>query len=330
MIASSTESVVIDIGGTNARFGFVDRARRLSDVTVLKCADFEGVESAIEAYVRGKQYRLRTLSLAVACPIDHDRIQCTNNHWGFSKRSLLEQLGLDRLRVVNDFTAQSIAAATLSAVNYQILQHGVRPSGAAVLVIGPGTGLGVGGVVSDDNGTLIPIVSEGGHVTLSGQTARELMVIEYLARTLGHVSAERCVSGPGLIRIYEALCEIDGADMIADSPQGLMNNFSDDPRARETLDIFAGFLGTVASDACLTLGARGGVVIAGGVIPKLDKKFPYKVFLDRFCSKGRFSDYLSDVEVKVMLNTEAALTGLANLHRIRGMGRYETIRQTGL
>jgi len=326
MTARSAELVVVDIGGTNARFGYVDKTGRLSDVTILKCADFKGFEAALAAFTRDKNYLVQSLCLAVACPVDNDHIRFTNNDWSFSKRDLFERLALDRLLVVNDFAAQSMASVALTTRDFNTLQHGTSAKLAPILVIGPGTGLGVGGVVPDGEGAWIPLASEGGHVTLSGQTERELTVIKFLSRGFGHVSAERCVSGSGLVRIYQALCEIDDVDAIAGTPQELVENIGVDCRARETLDLFASFLGTVASDACLTLGATGGVVLAGGVIPKLGENFPHQVFIDRFNSKGRFSGYLAGIEIRVQLNTEAALVGLANFDRFRGINNYILLR----
>lgn len=326
MTAPSAESVVVDIGGTNARFGYIDKTGYLSDVTILKCADFGGFEAALDAFTSDKSYLVRSLCLSVACPVDNDHIRFTNNHWSFSKRDLFERLALDRLLVVNDFAAQSMASVALTTTDFNTLQHGTPAKLAPILVIGPGTGLGVGGVVPDGDGAWIPLASEGGHVTLSGQTERELAVIRLLSRGFGHVSAERCISGSGLVRIYTALCEIDDTGAIAGTPQEIVENIGVDSRARETLDLFASFLGTVASDACLTLGAAGGVVLAGGVIPKLGTKFPSHVFLDRFSSKGRFSSYLANIEIRVQLNTESALVGLANFDRFRGINNYMLIR----
>ena len=326
MRARSAESVVVDIGGTNARFGYIDEAGCLSDVTILQCDDFKGFEAALDAFTNDKNYLVRSLCLSVACPVDSDHIRFTNNNWSFSKQDLFERLALDRLLVVNDFAAQSMASVTLTTRDFKTLRHGTSEKLAPILVIGPGTGLGVGGVVPDGDGAWIPLASEGGHVTLSGQTERESAVIKHLSRGFGHVSAERCISGSGLVRIYRALCEIDDTGAIVGTPQELVENIGVDSRARETLDLFASFLGTVASDACLTLGAAGGVVLAGGVIPKLGTKFPSQVFLDRFSSKGRFSSYLAKIEIRVQLNTEAALVGLANFGRFRGINNYMLLR----
>ena len=326
MVARKAESVVIDIGGTNARFGHVDHTGRLSDVTILKCAEFDGVEAALAHFIKDKSYRFRNLSLAVACPVDGEYIQFTNNSWSFSKRDIFKRLNLERLLVINDFTAQSMASVALTSHDFNTLQHGTPSKTAPVLVIGPGTGLGVGGLVPDGNGSWIPLASEGGHVTLAGQTDREVAVIEEISGDLGHVSAERCVSGFGLVRIYNALCSIDGVAPRVGTPQEVVEDMTGDVLITEALDIFASFFGTVASDACLTLGARGGVVIAGGVVPRLGSRFAVDTFLDRFADKGRMSGYLSEIEVRVMLDTEAALLGLSQLDRVRGLDKYFSYR----
>lgn len=315
-------SVVVDIGGTNARFGRIDHSGRLSDVAILKCADYEGIEAALSAFSEKKDFQVRFLALAVACPVSDDRIRFTNNHWSFSKKALREQLGLEKLLVVNDFTAQSMASVSLTEHDFKILQKGYVSARSPILVIGPGTGLGVGGLIPVSGDSWIPLASEGGHATLAAQTARENAVIEVASNDFGHVSAERFVSGSGLVLIYRALCKLDHVPALAESPNEMLLNLGNDHRVSEALDIFAGFFGTVASDACLTMGARGGVIVAGGVIPKLGVHFPVKTFLDRFLAKGRLSDYLADIEIKLILNTEAALVGLSRLEHIRGLDEY--------
>jgi glucokinase len=302
-----TGLVVADIGGTNARFGLVDSEGSVADVEVLPCADFSGLADAFNTYIGRRQQSVARLALAVACPVDSERISFTNNHWSFLKSSVASELGLQQVLLVNDFAAQSLAVAFSRADSYRYLQCPEADSEKKpTLVIGPGTGLGVGVLVHDQHGSPIIMDGEGGHVTVSPRTLSEK----------AHVSAERLVSGPGLFNIYTALCSTYGADPIAAEPAGVVELANLDPIARESLDLFARFFGSVAANACLTIGA-GRVVIAGGVVPRLGEKFNEAAFRDGFRDKGRVSAILSNTCVKLQLNPEAALVGLAGAFSVQ-------------
>jgi len=311
-----------DIGGTNARFALVNLDGGIDQVSVLACKDFDGLAEAYEHYCRQiGQYSTR-LAIAVASPVDREVIRFTNNHWSFSKSQIRKELGLDELLLVNDFTAQALAVPAVDPSSYQVIQTGNTQSDSPILVIGPGTGLGVGGLIPCADGEMIPIVGEGGHVTLSATTEDEYDVLSYMKRSLPHVSAERLVSGPGLLAIYEALCGLDDRVPEAHAPSDVSKIAEQDATANKALELFASFFGTVVSDACLTMGAMGGVVLAGGVIPKLKQQFRVDVFLERFNQKGRLSSYLQSVEIKIQLHPEAALLGLAQNSGTRSLKNY--------
>ena len=311
--------VVADIGGTNARFGIVMRDGVISEIEVLPCQEYVGLRDAFIDYIERRDLSATRLALAVACPVDQEQIRFTNNHWSFEKSKIASNLGLEKAILVNDFTAQSLAVAFLNPDGYRTLQlgegdHSERP----ILVIGPGTGLGVGGLVYGPDQQLVILDGEGGHVTVTPKTTLEYEIIKYLENRWPHVSAERLVSGPGLSNIYESLCAIRDVVPSVGSPSEISAIADVDPLAREALDIFASFFGTVASNACLTMGA-GSVVIAGGVIPKLDHHFNEDIFLSRFSEKGRLSELLSRVSIKIQPDSEAALVGLANAFDVNSL-----------
>jgi glucokinase len=311
-----------DIGGTNARFALVNLDGGIDQVCVLACKDFDGLAEAYEYYCRQiGQYSTR-LAIAVASPVDREVIRFTNNHWSFSKSQIRKELRLDELLLVNDFTAQALAVPAVEPSSYQVIQTGNTQSNSPILVIGPGTGLGVGGLIPSADGEMIPIVGEGGHVTLSATTDDEFRVLSYMKESLSHVSAERVVSGPGLLSIYEALCGLHNSPPEARTPSEVTKLAVRDMFAGQALELFSGFLGTVVSDACLTIGAKGGVVLAGGVIPKLGRQFPVDVFLERFNDKGRLSEYLETIEIKIQHHPEAALLGLARYSGISALEKY--------
>jgi glucokinase len=312
-----TGLVVADIGGTNARFGLVDRGGSVVDVEVLPCSEFSGLADAFDSYLGLRNKTVSRLALAVACPADVEQISFTNNHWSFPRCSVASDLGLDQVLLVNDFAAQSLAVAFSGMDSYRYLQCPENDTETKpTLVIGPGTGLGVGALVYDQQGHPVILEGEGGHVTVSPRTVLEKTVVSELEHQFHHVSAERLVSGPGLVNIYNALCSTRGVRPAATEPAGVVGLADRDSVARESLDLFARFFGTVAANACLTTGSDR-VVIAGGVIPRLGEKFNEAAFLDSFRDKGRVSDILSVTCVKLQLNPEAALVGLAGAFSVQ-------------
>lgn len=320
----NSKAVIADIGGTNARFSLVDAQGNLEHLSILQCQDFEGIVDAFETFVKAHDVRVDTAALAVACPVDRDHIRLTNNHWSFSKKDLLYALNLKRLLVINDFTAQSLAVVSVGPEALDVLQEGDPDLAAPILVTGPGTGLGVGGLVMTVDGRYIPLSTEGGHVTLPAQTEDEWMVLQVLREEFSHVSAERVISGPGLHLLYRTLCQIHGQMPSVEKTSQMVDVRSSDSLVCRAFDLFSGFFGIVASDACLTLGATQGVYIAGGVIPKLGDAFRRDLFLDRFKAKGRFNSYLSRVPVALLTDTQAGLLGLVRALDTPELERFST------
>jgi glucokinase len=308
----STCRLVIDVGGTNIRFGALDSFSSIKMIDVFRCRDFVNLEESVSNYCQKRSITPTQLMLAVACPVDKDTVSLTNNPWMFSKKRIVARFGLERLTVINDFMAQSLASLSLTHSGCRTLQPGNPDPRSPILVVGPGTGLGMGGALMDQGGGLTLLASEGGHVAAVAQTEMEWKIIQYLRSKLGfHVSAERLVSGAGLVSIYQAICVVKGLPFASVEPQDIAETRDSDPVAREALRYFSEFLGTVTADACLTMGAKGGVFLAGGVIPKLGEAFDADAFLDRFNAKGRLSGFIADVPVSVIENSEAALIGMA-------------------
>jgi len=307
-----------DVGGTNARFGWQSHEdAALEHIHVLPCAEFADIALAIEAYLQ----RTGLTAPAAACigianPVTGDEIRMTNHHWSFSIQALQERLSLKKLKVINDFTA--LALALLSLPPEQRTQLGGQSACAhsAIALIGPGTGLGVSGLVPHGDAAWSPIAGEGGHITLAAHTALEYQVIEHIRAQYGHVSAERVLCGQGLVDLHRALAAVQQKPHTPDlTPMGIVQGglTQQDPDSLQTLDMFAGFLGSVAGDLALTLGARGGVYIGGGIVPRLMGWFERSSFRRRFEAKGRFGAYLQPIPVWVIqANESPALWGAAN------------------
>jgi glucokinase len=302
-LADTYPRLVGDIGGTNARFAMqLSGEMPISDPVALQCRDFAGPAEAILHYL--EQTGLphpRWAGLAIATAISGDMLAMTNNGWKFSISETRNRIALSHLRMLNDFTALALALPQLGPDDLVQIGNGTAIAGKTIGLIGPGTGLGVSGLVPSGHG-YSPIEGEGGHATLPAFNAREAELIARASRKFPHVSAERLISGPGLELLYEVIAESVGATnekLQADeiSRRGIAGSC---PICRETLDTFCAMLGTVAADVALVLGARGGVYIGGGIIPRLGDYFATSPFRARFEHKGRFSAYLAQIPTWVI------------------------------
>ncbi len=315
--SSPLPRLLADIGGTNARFAWqAGRDGPIEDQITLPCAQYVTVEAAIREYL-GRIDRPTPLecAIAIANPVHGDRVQMTNHHWSFSISALRQSLGLQRLEVLNDFTALALALPGLAADEKRQVGGGHALPNAAIGLIGPGTGLGVSGLVADGQGAWLPLQGEGGHVSLAPVTPREHHVVDCLIQRYGHASAERAVSGMGLVDVHRALCLADevlppeGWTAAEVCQAALSGN---DARSLEALDMMCAFLGSVAGNLALTLGAKGGVYIGGGIVPRLGSWFEHSSFRARFEAKGRFQAYLAEVPVWVITASQSpALAGAA-------------------
>ena len=307
-----------DVGGTNARFGWQASAHTgIEHVLVLPCAAYDTLEAAIRTYLELKNLPTpRACALGIANPITGDVIRMTNHHWSFSISDMQRSLGLAQLNVINDFTALALALPSIPLENLVQVGGTAAQAFAPKALIGAGTGLGVSGLLpTDANDHWVAIAGEGGHVTLAAQNDTEYRVIELIRQRYGHVSAERVLSGQGLVDLYLALRQLKkGAPVdVAGAAEITAWALHDkDPLALECIEMFAGFLGSVAGDLALTLGARGGVYLGGGIVPRWLGWFETSHFRERFEAKGRFSAYLKDIPVWVINASESpALLGAA-------------------
>ncbi|MBK8174263.1 MAG: glucokinase [Rhodospirillales bacterium] len=310
--------LIADIGGTNVRFALVGEDDTVERVSVLQCADYPSLVGACEAYLGGLDAgsRPKRAALAVASPIKSDEVRMTNHPWVFSIDETRRQLGLAGLDVVNDFIAVALGLTRLSAADVRRVGGGEADPDAAIAVLGAGTGLGMAGLIRTHGGGRVPVSSEGGHVTLPAFDEREATVIAALRRTFGHVSAERVLSGPGLVNLYRAIGEVDGREIDPEMtpPECTARAMAGTCAiSAEALRLFSVMLGTVAANLAVTFDARGGIYIAGGIVPKLGVHFAAENFRRRFEDKGRFRGYLETIPTAVIIHPLPAFIGLASL-----------------
>jgi len=310
--------LIADIGATNARFALVLRGGGATPVRVCALDDHPSLADALDAYLieQSPPVRPSEAVLAVASPVTGDEITLTNHAWTFSVEALRRHLGLRRLHVINDFAANAAAIPFLGEDDRVQIGRGTPADGTPVGIIGPGSGLGVGALAPARDGA-VTIAAEGGHVTMTPATAQESAILDLMRKRYDHVSAERLLSGPGLLNLYNALCELAGVPAASYTPDQITSprNWNDDPRTREATTIFCAMLGTVAGNLALTLGARGGIYIAGGIVPKLGATFAQSDFRARFEAKGRMRSYLAAIPTYVIMRPYPGLLGAASLLR---------------
>ncbi|MBC3869552.1 glucokinase [Undibacterium oligocarboniphilum] len=327
----SYPKLLADIGGTNARFALETAQGQIEAVQVLPCAGYASLSLAMRAYLQDAASiaagaaEVRQAGIAIANPVHDDQVQMTNHHWSFSITAVQAEFGLDSLIVVNDFTALAMSLPMLSTA--QKYQAGGQPAlpKAAIGLLGAGTGLGVSGLVWTEN-AWVPLHSEGGHVSFTPANALEIDILRFAWQEFEHVSAERLLSGPGLRLIYRALAarrqkateETGGTEKAAkaiddiDAPEILLRGLDNTcPLCREVLSVFCDMLGTMAGNLAVTLGARGGIYIGGGIVPRLGDFLLRSGFRQRFEQKGRFSAYLAEVPVYVITEAYPAFIGLS-------------------
>jgi len=304
-------AMVGDIGGTNARFAIWEDDQ-LHSVRVFPTIDYASPEKALLIYIEDLELQLGdvgSICLAVAGPVVGDDFHFTNSHWKINRPSFCAELKIDTLIMVNDFTAMALGMTRLRDDEYLTVRHGKGDPNAAKVVIGPGTGLGVGTLVR--NGAhWMAVPGEGGHVDLPIGTPREAMLWMRLMVDHEHVSAETVLSGAGLLLLYRVSCALDQIEPTLKSPAAITSAALDgDPVAAAVLEQFCVFLGRVAGNNVLTVGGRGGVYIAGGVIPRFVDFFMQSGFNRAFAEKGLMKDYFQGVPVWLVTAEYPGLMG---------------------
>lgn len=306
------ELLVGDIGGTNARFALW-RDNQLHAVRVLPTADYTSLEQAIQAYLQEQgiaRGELAAVCLAVAGPVDGDEFQFTNNHWRLSRRAFCDMLQVKLLLLLNDFSAMALGMTRLLPGEFQAVCAGDADPARPALVIGPGTGLGVGSLLHLNQQQWMAVPGEGGHVDLPVGNAREAAIHQQIQSQIGHVSAETVLSGGGLVRLYQAMCALDGVQPVHLSPAEVTEAaLAGEPQALAVIEQFCCFLGRVAGNNVLTLGARGGVYIVGGVIPRFAELFLRSGFAASFADKGCMSGYFAGIPVWLVTAEFSGLLG---------------------
>ena len=320
--------LVADIGGTNARFAYKDDvSNELSNFSYLKCTDFENIFDAIKYYQEENNLHIKNMSIAVASTTKHDAIKFTNNHWNFKQSEVFEYFKLDKLIFINDFVAQSLCFSTFykdltidpslnnkTALNnnLDIVRPGIPIIKAPLLVTGPGTGLGVCTLLNLD-GSSIAIEGEGGHSSFAPNSDIELELLQFLRKKYDHVSNERIVSGSGIEEIFKFILSRQGKQSSKmKAPEIGEKALLGELDALNSVKLMFSILGTIVSSVILINGAQGGVILSGGITPKLHKIFKESNFEKNLLNKGRRYNYIKDVPIWLTKDNNNGLKGALN------------------
>jgi glucokinase len=306
-----------DIGGTNARFAIVrGAAAPVVPLPPKRTADHPTLDDAIAAALADGKARPKSALLAVAAPIVGEELRLTNWHWVVSPARLVERFGLSELALLNDFEAQALSLPDLTGDDLDRIGGGTTDPGGPRVVVGPGTGLGVAALVRAGE-MWVPVPGQGGHVDLGPQTERDLALWPQIERPHGRMEAETILCGSGLVRLYRAICMVDGVTPQHHSPSDLRDAAlaGGDPQAREVLDLFAAYLGRISGDLALTFLATGGVYLGGGIPRKVSSILKAGGFREAFEAKAPHGELLRNITTSIIARSDAALAGVAALAR---------------
>ena len=312
----SASSLIIDIGGTNARVA-VAADGEPQDVSVHSTSEVVDLKTFLQSVVEARGVERGQLGLALPGPVRGEKGARESfwwrEAWHVDEAGLCQALNLESVFLMNDFAAQALALPHLRAEDLVRLgDTGQAQEGGNRVVVGPGTGLGVAGLVPGGHGRFIPIVGEGGHVDFAPSTDEEVVIFKVLQKHYGHVSPERVISGPGLEALYHAIGALREESFAEKSaPQIAEAAESGDGIARHAISMMSALLGAVAGDLALSFGATAGVFISGGVIPALGSLFDEEAFRRRFEEKGRFTFYTEAIPTWLITRDHPGLLGLA-------------------
>lgn len=306
-------SLVADIGGTNMRIAQTNGVNSIEQIKKYKVTDYASPEATLRAYMSEVGLdKVDQVCLAIACPINSDIVAMTNHDWSFSIKETKASLGLSKLFVINDFTAIALSVPFLSDEQKIKVGSGEAQAKQPIAVCGAGTGLGVAHVINV-NDKWIPLPGEGGHVDFAPNNDEEAYVLKFLANELGHVSAERLLSGQGIANIYRALAaKSDMAEKALEPAQVTEKALANScPVCKASLDMFCEAIGSFAGNLALNLNTTSGVYIAGGVVPRFIEYVLNSSFRKRFDAKGRFEALNKNIPVYIVTEEQPGLLGAA-------------------
>lgn len=322
--------LVADLGGTNIRFAICrlpvknnannqNAAFEIEHVEQFSLRDYEDLQHLVTYYLAEKDVEIRSCCFAIAGPIINGRVKMTNYDWDISDSKLNAILGIDNTLLINDFAAIAHSVPFLNSSQLIDIGGGESLADQPISVFGPGTGLGAAILVpSNKTGDFSVIATEGGHAAISARSDLELAIFDYWRDKGCRINREFFICGNGIERLFESIVAIRGINgqpnLAAPDIQQHACSGSKGPLEQlciEALSAFCGFLGSAAGDQVLCTGARGGLILAGGILPKCVDFLQHSKFRSRFESKGVMSDYTKQVSTKLIVEPQPGLIGAA-------------------
>jgi glucokinase len=319
-VTRSAPLVAADVGGTHVRVGLIQAADqgpqpRLDVLSYrqYRCADYPSL-SAILADFRTQAPSVRECAIASAgYALEDGTVISANLPWSLSTARIRDDLGFEAVHLVNDFEAVAHAAAHIDASQVLQLTGPTEVPHGPTLIVGPGTGLGAAVWIPNNRGSIV-LATEAGQASLPATTEMEMAVLQQMLRGRSHVSIEQALSGPGLLNLYTALCAIHGATPIHTTPDAISTaaQSDSDPLALKTLQLFCGILGSCIGDMALLYGIKGGIYLAGGILPKISQFLLNSAFVERFLNKGPMTKALQGIPVKLVEHGQLGVIGAAS------------------
>lgn len=305
--------MVGDIGGTNARFALVAPGKsELMSIKTLQCTKFETVQEAIKSYLSSiNDAEIVSACIASAGTTHLDVFKPANNDWVINKSNVSSALNDIQVNWINDFSAQALATTTLKSNDVIVINKGAVQPERVRLVIGPGTGLGTCGLINSSNGW-VPLPAQGGHSDFAPNSSLEIEIWTLLQKQFGHVAVERILSGPGIVNLYKALCQINEKEVLFNSPSEITSaaiKVNPDSISKETLHLFCRIFGSVTGTIALSTGCLGGIYITSDLVRNFLDFFIDSDFLKSFEDKGRLKYYMTDIPIFISKKENMGLIG---------------------
>ena len=313
IISNQPYNLVGDIGGTNARFALVAPGKsELMSIKTLQCTKFETVQEAINSYISSiKDAEIISACIASAGTTHLDIFKPANNDWVINKSNVSSALNDIQVNWINDFSAQALATTTLKSNDVIVINQGAVQPERVRLVIGPGTGLGTCGLINSSNGW-VPLPAQGGHSDFAPNSSLEIEIWTLLQKQFGHVAVERILSGPGIVNLYKALCQINEKEVLFNSPSEITSaaiKVNPDSMSKETLHLFCRIFGSVTGTIALSTGCLGGIYITSDLVRNFLDFFIDSDFLKSFEDKGRLKYYMTDIPIFISKKENMGLIG---------------------
>ncbi|WP_076410675.1 glucokinase [Shewanella sp. UCD-KL12] len=313
-----SQIIVADVGGTNARFALAEvQSHQLEQISLsheetYASGNYPSLGDVLATYREQHQIDTGLVCMAVAGPVSDGKAKFTNLDWQVNASRIEEKFSLEHVSIINDFAAFAQATPYLPQQDMSRLIDAPGAAGAPIAAIGAGTGFGVAALAHTNKGYQVS-AAEGGHTILAAADEFQWQILQAAKEEFDYICVERLLSGTGLALLYRCVAKVNGQQVqhYQSADVSRLAVSGQDSTCEQTLNLFCQWLGAVAGDIALIQGARGGVVIGGGVLPRFIDFVKASPFEQAFKAKGLMTEYMGDIPVDISLNTNAALVGSA-------------------